>query len=176
VFDGDNRATAYYLQGTTGWGTTFGGLPAVLLAAPNVTCSVQRPFLWPPDHKLANVGLSVTALDYASNPLPATIQVFCNQNTGSAASIGADALWLRAERAANEKDGRVYLIVAVATDSLVNVGFASCTVVVPHDDSPSSRSEANELAAEAKLFCDSHNGTPPPDYFPIGTGLARLIP
>ena len=69
-----------------------------------------------------------------------------------------------------------YLIVAVATDALVSVGFASCTVVVPHDDSPSSRSAANELAAEAKLFCDSHNGTPPPDYFPIGTGLAWLIP
>ncbi|MBU4365925.1 MAG: leucine-rich repeat domain-containing protein [Verrucomicrobia bacterium] len=30
VFDGDNNATAYYLSGTTGWGTTFGGLPTAL--------------------------------------------------------------------------------------------------------------------------------------------------
>ena len=30
VFYGDNRATVYYLPGTTGWGTTFGGLPAML--------------------------------------------------------------------------------------------------------------------------------------------------
>jgi hypothetical protein len=31
VFGGDNNATVYYLAGTTGWGTSFGGIPAVLL-------------------------------------------------------------------------------------------------------------------------------------------------
>jgi hypothetical protein len=30
VFDNDNHATVYYLPGTWGWGTTYGGLPAVL--------------------------------------------------------------------------------------------------------------------------------------------------
>ena len=30
VFRGDNNATVYYLPGTTGWGTTFGGLPTKL--------------------------------------------------------------------------------------------------------------------------------------------------
>jgi hypothetical protein len=30
VFTGDNNATVYYLPGTTNWGTTFGGRPAVL--------------------------------------------------------------------------------------------------------------------------------------------------
>jgi len=30
VFDGDAGATVYYLPGTTGWGPTFGGLPALL--------------------------------------------------------------------------------------------------------------------------------------------------
>ena len=30
VFMGDNNATVYYLPGTTGWGSTLGGLPAVL--------------------------------------------------------------------------------------------------------------------------------------------------
>jgi hypothetical protein len=30
VFAFDNNATVYYLAGTTGWGSTFGGLPAVL--------------------------------------------------------------------------------------------------------------------------------------------------
>jgi hypothetical protein len=30
VFSGDNNATVYYLPGTTGWGSTFDGLPAVL--------------------------------------------------------------------------------------------------------------------------------------------------
>ena len=30
VFDGDDSATVYYLPGTAGWGSTFGGRPAVL--------------------------------------------------------------------------------------------------------------------------------------------------
>ena len=30
VFSGDSNATAYYLPGTTGWGSTFDGIPAVL--------------------------------------------------------------------------------------------------------------------------------------------------
>ncbi len=30
VFDGDNNATVYYLQWTTGWGATFGGCPTAL--------------------------------------------------------------------------------------------------------------------------------------------------
>jgi hypothetical protein len=30
VFTGDNSTTVYYLTGTTGWGATFGGRPAVL--------------------------------------------------------------------------------------------------------------------------------------------------
>jgi len=30
VFYGDNKATVYYLPGTTGWSTTFGGLPTKL--------------------------------------------------------------------------------------------------------------------------------------------------
>ena len=31
MFSGDNNATVYYLLGTTGWGTTFDGIMAVLL-------------------------------------------------------------------------------------------------------------------------------------------------
>jgi len=30
VFGGDNNLTVYYLPGTTGWGSTFSGRPAVL--------------------------------------------------------------------------------------------------------------------------------------------------
>ena len=35
MFYGDNNATVYYLPGTTGWGSTFGGLPTVLWFLPN---------------------------------------------------------------------------------------------------------------------------------------------
>src|SRR5262249_52446462 len=34
VFSGDNNATAYHLPGTTGWGSTFGGIPTALWILP----------------------------------------------------------------------------------------------------------------------------------------------
>jgi hypothetical protein len=30
VFKGDDKATVYYLEGTTGWGKTFGGRPTAV--------------------------------------------------------------------------------------------------------------------------------------------------
>ncbi|MEI7938581.1 MAG: leucine-rich repeat protein [Verrucomicrobiota bacterium] len=36
-FNEDNNATVYYLPGTTGWSTTFGGRPTVMLATPMLT-------------------------------------------------------------------------------------------------------------------------------------------
>jgi hypothetical protein len=41
LFAGDNRVTVYYLPGTTGWGTTFGGRPAVLWNPPAIQASPQ---------------------------------------------------------------------------------------------------------------------------------------
>jgi hypothetical protein len=34
MFSGDNDVTVYYLPGTTGWGSTFGGAPTALWALP----------------------------------------------------------------------------------------------------------------------------------------------
>ena len=36
VFTGDSKATVYYLAGTTGWGTTFGGRPTAVWVALSV--------------------------------------------------------------------------------------------------------------------------------------------
>jgi len=41
VFELDTRATVYYLPGTTGWGTTFGGLPTALWNPQPQSISVQ---------------------------------------------------------------------------------------------------------------------------------------
>jgi hypothetical protein len=41
VFAGNNHATVYYLPGTTGWGTTFGGRPTVLWPLPTIQTSPQ---------------------------------------------------------------------------------------------------------------------------------------
>jgi hypothetical protein len=41
AFTGDNNAIVYYLPGTTGWGTTFGGRPTVLWDPPVIRTSPQ---------------------------------------------------------------------------------------------------------------------------------------
>jgi len=43
VFYGDTNATVYYLPGTTGWGTTFGGLPTALSFLPNPLILTSGP-------------------------------------------------------------------------------------------------------------------------------------
>ena len=43
VFYGDTNATVYYLPGTTGWGTTFGGLPTALWFLPNPLILTSGP-------------------------------------------------------------------------------------------------------------------------------------
>jgi hypothetical protein len=41
VFNGDNNATVYYLAGTTGWDTTFGGVPTALSLSPGCQWCVK---------------------------------------------------------------------------------------------------------------------------------------
>src|ERR1035441_3601171 len=41
VFTADNNATVYYLPGTSGWSSTFAGLPAVMLNPPVPDGSLQ---------------------------------------------------------------------------------------------------------------------------------------
>jgi hypothetical protein len=149
--------------------------------APKVTCSVAQPMLWSPSHDLVNVGLVATATDNYPDTLPIIVKIFGNESDGmptgdgnfspDAKNIAPGTLRLRAERKGNG-GGRVYLIVATATDPAKNVGFASCTVVVPHDLGRNGVAEVNAQATAAKAFCDAHNGAPPPGYFIIGGGPA----
>ena len=75
---------------------------------------------------------------------------------------------MRAERA-GAGDGRVYLVVVVATDSSNNVSRNFLTVFVPR-----SRSQADAAAvsqqAQAALAHATSTGAPPADYFLVGDG------
>ena len=63
MFYGDNNATVYYLPGTTGWGTTFGGRPTALwIQVPTIQTSPQTQTA----EAASAVGLRVKA----SSPLP----------------------------------------------------------------------------------------------------------
>ena len=45
VFEYDNEVIVYYLPGTSGWGSTYDGVPAVMLGAPNPAGSLQVTIL-----------------------------------------------------------------------------------------------------------------------------------
>jgi hypothetical protein len=68
VFDGDTNATVYYLPGTTGWGTTFGGRPTALWTPANPP-TIQRS----PQTQTAEAGSAVGLQVKASGSSP----LFC---------------------------------------------------------------------------------------------------
>jgi hypothetical protein len=147
--------------------------------SPQINCSVAKSSLWPPNHNLVNVGLAVNAHDNCSGSVSLAVQVFSNEDdqtpTGDgnfspdAKNIAAGTLRLRSERKGNA-GGRVYLIVATATDTSGNKASGCCTVVVPHNESKASIAAVTAQAASASAFCHAHNGAPPPGYVVVGDG------
>jgi hypothetical protein len=146
---------------------------------PVVTASVAQASLWPPNHNLINVGLTVTATDNCPGPLPITVNVYSDEDdetaTGDgnfspdAKDVAPNTLRLRQERKGDD-DGRVYLIVSSTTDGSGNVGFACTTVVVPHSKNPADIASVDAQAAAAMAWCQTHNGSAPPGFVVVGDG------
>jgi hypothetical protein len=143
---------------------------------PALSASVTTSTLWPPNHDLVNVGLSVTATDNSGSATTA-IAVFSDEDdvtpangdqSPDAKDVAAGTLRLRAERNATG-DGRVYLIVVTATDPSLNTSRRCVTVVVPKSTSTSDVSAVNAEAAAASSQCQA-TGFPPPGYFVVGDG------
>lgn len=146
--------------------------------APFLDCSVAEHMLWPPNHMLVNVGLTVNVDDDCDSGLPPAVTVYSDEDdlegdiglehSPDARDIGPDTLRLRAERSGSG-DGRVYLIVASAQDSSGNFATATCVVVVPHNRSKGAvRSVLNEAAAARDFF--ETFGAPPPGFVLVGDG------
>jgi len=115
---------------------------------PVVTVALDPALLWPPNHKLATINATVTAVDVCD----ATLVVRLKSITGNepdnglgdgdtandiqGAAIGADdrSFLLRSERMGPGND-RVYTVCYEAEDGSGNVGFGCATVTVTHDQS-----------------------------------------
>jgi hypothetical protein len=141
----------------------------------SVMSSASASSLWPPNHDLVNVGLSVTS----SCPSAVTVSVYSDEDeladdgdgafSPDAADIAVGTLRLRSERSGTG-EGRVYLIVAGATD-IAGTAAASCsTVVVPHSKSSKDVAAVAARASAASQFCSMHQGTAPEGFSPVGNG------
>lgn len=148
---------------------------------PVVSCHVATSSLWPPNHRMVDVGLKIRASDnrgIADLSVSISQDEPCNDigdgNFAPDAEVGQDAcgcwyLRVRAERQ-GPGDGRVYLILVTATDAAGNATTTACTVVVPHDQSRASVLSVVEQAAAAKaaLVPLAYDSTCP--EAPVGSG------
>ncbi len=95
------------------------------------------------------------------------------ESTGSGthspdAKDDGETLRLQSERK-GDSNGRVYLIVVIATDAAGNEGFDCCTVVVPKSKSKKALADVDDQALIAEVFCLEF-GEPPPGFVEVGDG------
>jgi subtilase family serine protease len=102
--------------------------------APEVTLSASPNLLWPPNKKMIPVVLDGSVVTYGSDIKAMTISVADEYGVYNRQGLKfGDTVLLEAWREGSDKDGRIYAITAMVTDSAGNVTTKSATVVVPHD-------------------------------------------
>ncbi|WP_405108136.1 hypothetical protein OG559_25720 [Micromonospora sp. NBC_01405] len=99
-------------------------------------CAVDRPVLWPPNHKLVDVAVTVDLPDGVLGPRAFALTGVTGGDAADVAGFvtGAPdtAGRLRAERAGNGGD-RVYTLRYAGHDEIGRPVGCSVTVTVPHD-------------------------------------------
>ncbi|HVR11785.1 MAG TPA: LamG domain-containing protein, partial [Thermoanaerobaculia bacterium] len=107
---------------------------------PTVACSASPSVLWPPNHRLVPITVSVSVSDALSGPAGFTLQAVSSNEPdsgegdirgfvpGTASTTGQ----LRAERLGAGRD-RVYTFTYVGTDRAGNSATCTTSVSVPHD-------------------------------------------
>lgn len=115
--------------------------------APTLTLSVTPGTLWPPNHQLVALTISVSASDIVdSAPTIRLVSVTSNEpdnapgngdgnTTGDIVIQSNFIVQVRAERAGNGT-GRVYTLTYEVSDASGNTSTATATVKVPHDQGP----------------------------------------
>jgi hypothetical protein len=149
-FDGDGltgmTGTPALLEARNTPGTK--NLTAIDTEPPVITIDPSRSVLWPPNHRLLEVCIAVTASD-EREPAPTwvlTSVTSSEDDDGKGdghtkydirdAATGTDdvCFLLRSERSGGG-DGREYTIVYTATDGAGNTSTGTAVVTVPHDQS-----------------------------------------
>ena len=108
---------------------------------PVITVAASPETLWPPNGKLVPVTMSGTITDesgvqgssYQVMDEYGQVQPKDTVTPDEADGSYAFTIKLQASRNGNDRDGRRYTIVVSVTDNAGNVGSASTSVTVPHD-------------------------------------------
>lgn len=151
---------------------------------PAVACTLDQPLLDGGGAKLVEVGLSAPASDDSDPVVVPEILVYSDeddtdsaqqQNSPNAKDLAPGSLRLRAEFDKNG-DGRVYLVLAKASDSDGDLGHACCTATVPAGNKPADLQsvfdQAEAAAAMCTRFAAASEGLTslPGGFFPAGDG------
>ena len=179
-YTGPDSFTYRAFDGTDGSNVVTVSITVNDTVPPVINSSVAVTLLSPASSDLVNVGLTATATDNSGGPVTIQVAVFGNEDDQTATlpgvvhspdarDIAPNTLRLRAERV-EANDGRVYLIIVTATDSVGNVSRNYHTVVVPKNNKQASINSVNAQAAAAIAYSTANNGAPPPGYFVIGDG------
>jgi hypothetical protein len=100
--------------------------------------SVDKPSIWPPNHKLVEVTVAYTVTDNCG-PVTSSLTVSSNEPENGIGDGDAAPDWiindahhvqLRAERAGTG-EGRIYTITITSTDSAGNSSSQTTQVVIP---------------------------------------------
>lgn len=141
---------------------------------PYLSQTVSRELLWPPNHKLVDVGLMTTVNDPCSDTSERMTSLLTEvwsdetevpvKGDGSGhfapdAKDMATQLRLRAERRGKE-DGRVYLIISKAGNVDGIQGVACSAVIVPRSKGKRDLADAYAQAEEAQAHCVEHAAAP----------------
>ncbi|MFI0794443.1 hypothetical protein ACH4OY_17425 [Micromonospora rubida] len=136
-FDG-RTAHMYYEAGgrvTATIGHAVAALPAPVPTR-ELDCAVDRPVLWPPNHKLVDVAVTVDLPDGVLGPRAFALTEVTGGDAADAAGFVTGtpdtAGRLRAERAGNGGD-RVYTLRYAGHDEIGRPVGCTVTVTVPHD-------------------------------------------
>ena len=140
----------YVVEATTASGAFFGSAIFTILSPdttpPTMTCTAAPSRIWPPDHRLVDVGVSVVVSDTGSGPAGFTLDSVTSSELDSGLGDGDQAGdingftigtagtsgQLRAERSGSGI-GRTYTLTYTGRDVAGNTAQCVVTVVVPHD-------------------------------------------
>lgn len=107
---------------------------------PEMSISVDKPSLWPPNNKLADINVDIDVIDdYDGEPAIELVSITANEPLEGGDIQGADfgsddrSFQLRASRDGGTQEGRIYTVTYEATDAMANSVRKTVEVVVQHD-------------------------------------------